>query len=97
MRYDISNHLNHIGNTLLERIGNDCNEQSTKFRGMHIDENSTWKRHISEVTKKCPEHYSQLNRLNMCFLYRLSENVIFCICTPMLWYYSMIKYRHEYN
>ena len=39
MRDDISNHLIHIGNTVLERIGNDCNEQSTKFRGMHIDEN----------------------------------------------------------
>ena len=45
-------HLIHIGNTVLERIGNDCNEQSTKFLGMHIDENLTWKKHISEVTKK---------------------------------------------
>ena len=52
MRDDISNHLIHIGNTVLERIGNDCNEQSTKFLGMHIDEYLTWKKHISEVTKK---------------------------------------------
>ena len=37
MRYDISDHLIHIGNTVLERIGNDSNEQSTKFLGMHID------------------------------------------------------------
>ena len=65
MRDDISNHLIHIGNTVLERIDNDCNEQSTKFLGMHIDENLTWKKHISEVTKHC----SQLNWSNMCFLW----------------------------
>ena len=49
---NISNHLIHIGNTVLERIGNDCNEQSTKFLCMHIDENLTWKKHISEVIKQ---------------------------------------------
>ena len=42
----------HIGNTKLTRIGNDCDETSTKFLGLLIDENLTWRDHISHVNKK---------------------------------------------
>ncbi len=52
MRGNLSQHSIYIDNAEIDRIGNDCNEQSTKFLGMYIDEHLTWKRHIAEVTKK---------------------------------------------
>ncbi len=52
MKDNLTNYSIHIGNNELDRIGNDCIEQSTKFLGMYIDENLTWKKHITEVTKK---------------------------------------------
>ena len=42
----------HIGNTQLTRIGNDCIEKSTKFLGLLIDENLSWRDHISYVNRK---------------------------------------------
>jgi len=41
-----------MGNIELDRIGNNCNEQSTKFLGMNINENVTWKHHIAAVKRK---------------------------------------------
>ena len=34
---------------MLKRIGNDCEEKSAKYLGIHIDENLTWKYHIVHV------------------------------------------------
>ena len=52
IKEDLSRFTVEIGNTVLERIGNDCENTSTKFLGMHIDENISWKKHISETNKK---------------------------------------------
>ena len=41
-----------IRNSSLERIGNDCHENSTKFLGIYVDENLTWKKHVKFVNKK---------------------------------------------
>ncbi len=52
MRQDLTNFSIHINNIPLDRIGNACTETSTKFLGMFIDENLTWKSHIKHVNTK---------------------------------------------
>ena len=51
-RHDISQYSVQIGNTTLSQIGNDCTEKLTKFLGMYMDENVSWKYHINEINKK---------------------------------------------
>ena len=41
-----------IENTLLHRIGKDCDEKAAKFLGILIDENLTWKPHLSHINQK---------------------------------------------
>ena len=52
MKCDLTNVSIKINGTCLERIGNDCNENATKFLGMYIDENLSWKHHLSQLHKK---------------------------------------------
>ena len=52
MKCDLTNVSIKIKGTCLERIGNDCNEKTTKFLGMYIDENLSWKHHLSQLNKK---------------------------------------------
>ncbi len=42
MRGNLSQHSIYSDNAEIDRIGNDCNEQSTKFLRMYIDEHLTW-------------------------------------------------------
>ena len=41
-----------IENTLLHRISKDCDEKAAKFLGILINENLTWKYHLSHINKK---------------------------------------------
>jgi len=41
-----------IDNTLLYRIGKNCDEKAAKFLGILIDENLTWKHHLTHINKK---------------------------------------------
>ena len=52
IKCDLTNVSIKINGTCLERIGNDCNENATKFLGMYIDENLSWKHHLSQLNKK---------------------------------------------
>ena len=49
---DISGRNISINNVSLTRIGNNCPETSTKFLGILIDENLSWKQHISYLNSK---------------------------------------------
>ena len=49
---DLSNMNIQIDDTPLARIGNDCPEKATKFLDLWIDENLSWKHHISHVSNK---------------------------------------------
>ena len=40
---DLTNMTVEINDTALTRIGNDCEEKSTKFIGIHIDDSLSWK------------------------------------------------------
>ena len=52
MRPDLTELNISINGTQLNRIGNDCNEKSCKFLGIHIDEHLTWKHHINHIFRK---------------------------------------------
>ena len=44
--------------TPLSQIGNDSDEQSTKFLGIHIDESLSWKYHLKTLITEYQERHS---------------------------------------
>ena len=52
LKPDMTNHNITINGIQLDRIGNDCNEKSTKFLGIYLDEHLSWSYHIAQVKKK---------------------------------------------
>ena len=46
MKCDLTNVSIKINGTCLEIIGNYCNKKATKFLGMYIDANLSWKHHL---------------------------------------------------
>ena len=53
----------YIDNSLLERIGNNCEEKFYKFVGIRIDENLTWEHHINHVCRKISSAIFALNQV----------------------------------
>ena len=47
----------------LSRVGNKCDETSTKFLGIHIDENLSWKRHICQLNSKIARASFAINQV----------------------------------
>ena len=99
MKQNISEYSIQIGNTVLSRIDNDCTEKSTKFLGMYLDENLTWKLHIHETNKKSIKNLILNKTTEEYYASGKPKNFIFCPCTPSLklCYYSMGKYRQRHN
>ena len=76
-----------INDTVLERIGETENEKSTKFVGIYIDENLTWKHHISHIITKINKNI---------FLINLLKNHA-PIKTRIMAYNALIKSHLEYG
>ena len=70
----------YIDHTYFNRIWNDCEEKSTKFLGMHIDENLTWKYQVNEVNKKVARAlFPTVNKTSKtCITNIMSQNIILC-------------------
>ena len=47
----------------MSRVGNKCDETSTKFLGIHIDENLSWKRHICQLNSKIARASFAINQV----------------------------------
>jgi hypothetical protein len=87
MRCDLSGHDIFIQNTKLNRIGNDCDEKAVKFLGIYIDENLTWKYHLSNINKKIS---------NALFAIKQVKKVLPYNCLKTL-YYSLIHSHLSYG
>jgi len=49
---DLTGHVIFIQNTKFNQIGIDRDEKAVKYLGIYIDENITWKYHLSNMNKK---------------------------------------------
>ncbi len=49
---DLSNHDIIINDIVISRIGKNCDEQSTKFLGVKIDEFLSWESHLKYINQK---------------------------------------------
>ena len=65
MRGDLLKFNIQIHHAILVRIGNDCEEKSTKFLGMHIAENLTWKYHVNELKNKVARALFSIKQVKM--------------------------------
>ena len=52
-----------INNTVIQKVGNDCEEKATKFLGIYIDENLTWRHHIANVNKRISSALFSINQV----------------------------------
>ncbi len=87
LRGDIYNTDICIQNSKLHRIGNDCAEKAVKFLGILIDENLTWKEHLSHINKKISRALFTLKQV---------KNVLPKRCMKTL-YYSLIHSHLSYG
>ena len=68
-----------LDNTKLQRVDN------TKFLGVTIDENLSWKNHIDGITKTISRNIGMINKLK----FFLSLNVFCEHCTVHLYYHTL--------
>ena len=87
LRYDLKIYDVYIGNTKLTRIGNDCDETSVKFLGIYLDENLTWKSHLSNVNNKISKALFSIKQL---------KNILPTYCLRSL-YNSLIHSHLSYG
>ena len=109
MKQDLSLHTVHIGDTVISRIGNDCIEKTTKFLGMHLDENLSWKYHINEVNKKVSRALFSIKQVkkiltlhclrtlyNALIQPHLSYGIIAWVIMIKILYIKLTNYRNEH-
>ena len=72
-----------IKDTMLTRIGNDCDEKSTKFLGILFDENLTWRDHVSHVNKKISRALFSLKQVRIHYQLNAYEHCIIHLYIPI--------------
>ena len=87
IRSKLDGHNIFIQNTKLIRIGNDCQEKAAKFLGIYIDENLTWKHHLSHINKKIS---------SAIFAIKQVKKILPTYCLETL-YYSLIHSHLSYG
>ena len=79
-----------IKDTMLTRIGNDCDEKSTKFIGTLFDENLTWRDHVSHVNKKISRALFSIKQVRNTLPVECLRTLLFtCIFPFDIWVDSM--------
>ena len=74
-----------LDNTLLERVNH------TKFLGVLIDENLTWKYHIDCISKTLSRNIGIMNKLKQCIPDRILYTLYCTFTLPQLWYTDLGK------
>jgi hypothetical protein len=87
LRGDLGKFTILINDIALDRIGNDCKEKSVKFLGINLDENLTWKYHVTQVNKKVSSALFSIKQV---------KHVLPIECLKTL-YYSLINSHFSYG
>ncbi len=75
-----------IGDTLINRISNTTQENSTKFLGILIDENLSWKHHITHINKKISCALFTIKQAKHILSYECLTTLYFALIHPHLNY-----------
>ena len=87
IRPDLNAYNIFIKDTKLSRLGNECEYKCAKFLGIYIDENLTWKDHVSNINKKKSKALFSIKQL---------KNVLPADCLNIL-YNSLIHSHLSYG
>ena len=90
MRCDVTGHDTFIQNTKLNRIGNDCDEKAVTFLGICIDENLTWKYHLSNINKKISNALFAIKQVKQVLPYNCLKTVLFIDSFSLIIWYSSL-------
>ena len=66
----------------LSRVGNKCDETSTKFLGIHIGENLSWKRHICQLNSKIARASFAINQVKNVLPKESLKTLYFALIQP---------------
>ena len=83
---DLSNLYITINEINLERIGKDCKEQSTKFLGVYIDENLSWKAQISHMNTNISRSLYMLKQVKHCLPMASLRTLYYTLIHPHITY-----------
>jgi len=86
LRGDLSKNEIVIQSTKLNRIGKNCNEKAAKFLGILIDENLTWKEHLSHINKKISYALFSLKQIKHFLPKQCMKTLYYSLVHPHLTY-----------
>jgi hypothetical protein len=89
-RCNLKNINLYISNIVLNRVGNNCKESSTKFLGIYIDEFITWKTRIAQVNSKLSRAIFAMKQLKYTLPIDTMRTLYFALIHPHLSYGILI-------